>query len=48
MVSIFLVVSAVVLSIIILSLVALAIINFSHPDDSNEALFPKLVVVRFI
>lgn len=45
MASVFLIVSAIVVSILILAVVGLAIVNFGHPDDTNEALFPKLVVV---
>lgn len=42
---VFMVVSSVILSVITLILVAFFIVRFSHPDDKNEARFPRIVVL---
>uniref|UniRef100_A0A6A7G5U2 LMBR1-like conserved region-containing protein n=1 Tax=Hirondellea gigas TaxID=1518452 RepID=A0A6A7G5U2_9CRUS len=45
MVDAFMIISAVVLSAVILFVIVLLLIRFSHPDDKNEARFPKAVVI---
>jgi LMBR1 domain-containing protein 1 len=45
MVNVFLVIVAVVLAVVILVVSGLLIVNFSHPDDRNVAIFPKLVTL---
>jgi len=44
-VNVFLVIVAVVLAVVILVVSGLLIVNFSHPDDRNVAIFPKLVTL---
>lgn len=41
----FLLISVVIISVIILVIMSFLVVYFGHPDDRNEAKFPKLVVV---
>jgi len=45
MVSVFLIITSLVMSVIILICVAMLVIKFGHPDDKNAAKFPTAVVI---
>eukprot|EP01006_Ploeotia_vitrea_P022926 TRINITY_DN55354_c0_g1_i2.p1 TRINITY_DN55354_c0_g1~~TRINITY_DN55354_c0_g1_i2.p1 ORF type:complete len:395 (-),score=166.08 TRINITY_DN55354_c0_g1_i2:455-1639(-) len=45
MVNVFLIVSVVILSAVLLAACVMLLAYFGHPDDRNEALFPKVVTV---
>ena len=48
MVDIFLIVSTVVAFVILLVIAIYLLANYQHPDDKNEAYFPKIVVIGAI
>lgn len=48
MVDIFLIVSTVVSFVILLVIAIYLLVNYQHPDDKNEAYFPKIVVIGAI
>lgn len=48
MVDIFLIVSTVVAFVILLVIAVYLLVNYQHPDDKNEAYFPKIVVIGAI
>jgi len=45
MVNAFLIIVSVVMSVIMLACAIMLLIKFSHPDDKNQAKFPKVVVI---
>jgi LMBR1 domain-containing protein 1 len=45
MADIFLIVTAIVAFVIFFVIAVYILINYQHPDDKNEAYFPKFVVV---
>lgn len=45
--SVFLIILAVVITILVVVVNIYVLINYQHPDDRNQAYFPKFVVVRF-
>jgi LMBR1 domain-containing protein 1 len=46
--SVFLVILAVIVSVLVVVVNIYVLINYQHPDDRNQAYFPKFVVVRFL
>ena len=47
MASIFLIVTAVIMALLILGFTVMTVIYFSHPDDKDEHVLPKIIVVRW-
>lgn len=46
--SVFLIILAVIISVLVVVINIYVLINYQHPDDRNQAYFPKFVVVRFL